>query len=88
MTEVQSNSFGEPTLLLEDPLGDADLEFASNGATTRTRPRNTEDDFTSNGLLGDASDVEEDATMVDTVLEESRVGNNDEDEGFGGTYKP
>ena len=85
MTEVQSNSFGEPTLLLEDPLGDADLDFASNGATTRTR--NTEDEFTLNGLLGDASSVEEDATMVDTVFEESRVGDNDEDEGFGGTYE-
>ena len=86
MTEVQSNSFGEPTLLLEE---DADLDFASNGATTRTRPRNTEDGFTSNGLLGDASSVEEDATMVDTVLEESRVGNNEDEEdgGFGGMYE-
>ena len=79
MTEVQSNSFGEPTLLLEDPLEDTNLEFASNRATTRTR--NTEDEFTLNGLLVDASSVEEDATMVDTVLEESKVGDNDEDEG-------
>lgn len=81
MTEVQSSSFGQPTLLLDDPMDiqDTDSPFTANAAKIRTGGVNKE--FTANGLLGDASFSEGDASMLDMRMEsQTEVG----DVGFGG----
>ncbi|KAI0086407.1 hypothetical protein BDY19DRAFT_360065 [Irpex rosettiformis] len=88
MADVQyiqdTNSFGEPTLLLGDASDLLLEDSAAKAMDTRSQLGGSE--FTSNGLLGDASFVEEeDVTMMDAVPEDSESTRmmGGESEGFG-----
>ncbi len=84
MTEVQSSSFGEPALLLDDPMNIQNTYSPFSVNATKTRSRGTTEGFMANGLLGDASSGEEDASMLDVDASVETRRTEVEDVGFGG----
>lgn len=67
MTEVEHNSFGDPTLLLEEP-GDLQDPVAQNASKT-AHLRDGGGGFTLNGLLGDTLILDEDLYIGDVAGE-------------------